>query len=59
MDYPVAFGKHGQLIGKAASKDVPPLKAFLSVPHRLIITEATVMSSPIAYIIQKHPEVYK
>jgi hypothetical protein len=39
VDYPVAFGKHGQLIGMAASKDVPPLKAFLSVPHKLIITE--------------------
>jgi hypothetical protein len=59
VDYPVAFGKHGQLIGMAASKDVPPLKAFLSVPCRLIITEQTVMKSNVAHIILKHPEIFK
>lgn len=43
----------------AASKDVPPLKAFLSVPHRLIITTETVMKSDVAHIVLKHPEIFK
>ena len=59
VDYPVAFGKHGQLIGMAAKKDIPPMKAFLFVPHRLIINELTVRRSKVAYIIDRHPEVYK
>ena len=59
VEYPVAFGKHGQLIGMAAKEDVPPLKAFLFVPHKLIIQEATVRKSCINFIIEKHPEVYK
>ena len=41
----------------AASKDVPPCKAFLFVPHKLIISEATVRKSRIWWIIEKHPEV--
>ena len=35
------------------------MKAFLFVPHRLIINENTVKRSKIAYIIDKHPEVFK
>lgn len=35
------------------------MTAFLYVPYNLIITEATVMRSPIAHIVQKHPEVFK
>jgi hypothetical protein len=37
VEYPVAFGRNGELVGMAAKEDVPPLKAFLFVPHRLII----------------------
>jgi hypothetical protein len=51
VDYPVAFGRQGQLIGMAAKKDIPPMTAFLYVPYNLIITEATVMRSPIAHIV--------
>lgn len=51
VDYPVAFGKHGQLIGMAARKDLPPMKAFLYVPFNLIITENTVMRSSIRHIV--------
>lgn len=43
----------------AASKDIPPMKAFLFVPHRLIIQEGTVRRSEIAFIIDRHPDVYK
>ena len=59
VDYPVAFGKHGQLIGMAAKKDIPPMKAFLFVPHRLIIQEQTARRSEISFIFDKHPELYK
>ena len=59
VEYPVAFGKHGQLIGMAAKKDIPPLKAFLFVPHKLIIQESVARRSEIAFIFSKHPEVYK
>ena len=32
VDYPVAFGKNGELVGMAAKKEIPPLKAFLFIP---------------------------
>ena len=32
VDYPVAFGKNGELMGLAAKKDIPPQKAFLFIP---------------------------
>ena len=32
IDFPVAFGKHGELLGLAAKKDIPPNKAFLFIP---------------------------
>jgi hypothetical protein len=32
VDYPVAFGKRGELIGMAAAKDLTPCEAFLYVP---------------------------
>jgi len=59
VDYPVAFGREGQLVGMAARKDLSPMTAFLYVPYKLIITEASVMRSPIAHIVLKHPEVFK
>jgi hypothetical protein len=59
VDSPVAFGKQGQLVGMAARKDIPPMTAFVYVPYKLIITEATVMRSPISHIVQKHPKVFK
>lgn len=32
VEYPVAFGKDGSLVGMAAREDVPPLKVFLYIP---------------------------
>ena len=32
VDYPVVFGKRGELMGLAAARDIPPLKAFLFIP---------------------------
>lgn len=43
----------------AAKNDIPPLKAFLFVPHKLIINEAVVKRSQIAHIIVRHPDLYK
>lgn len=59
VEYPVAFGREGQLIGMAAKSDIPPLKAFLFVPHKLIINETLVKRSSIGPLIAKHPELYK
>eukprot|EP00347_Sterkiella_histriomuscorum_P010279 403376910 len=59
VDYPVAFGRQGQLIGMAARKDIPPQKAFLFVPQRLMISEVTVRNSKIAPLLSKHPEIFK
>jgi hypothetical protein len=32
VDFPVVFGKNGELIGMAANRDIPPQKAFLFIP---------------------------
>ena len=59
VEYPVAFGRQGQLIGMAAKQNIYPQKAFLYVPQRLIITEITVRNSKIAFLLDKHPEIFK
>jgi len=43
----------------AAKRDVPPLKAFLFIPSKLIITDHTVRASEIAFIITEHPQIFK
>ncbi len=35
VDFPVAFGLKGVLIGMAASKDIAPCEAFLYVPWEI------------------------
>ena len=42
VEYPVAYGKHGELVGMAASRDIDPMTAFLFVPHSLFINETTI-----------------
>ena len=32
IEFPVAFGKNGELIGMAAKQDIPTQKAFLFLP---------------------------
>ena len=39
VEYPVAFGRNGELIGMAASRDIPPMTAFVFVPQALHINE--------------------
>jgi hypothetical protein len=42
VDFPAAFGLKGELVGMAASKDLPPLSAFLYVPFSLHINKHTI-----------------
>jgi len=42
VDYPVAFGKRGELIGMAAAKDLAPCECFLYVPQELQINRHTI-----------------
>ncbi|KAL4495703.1 hypothetical protein ABPG72_014172 [Tetrahymena utriculariae] len=37
VEYPVVFGQYG-LIGAAATKDIAPLTAFISIPNKIIIS---------------------
>ena len=60
IDYPVAFGKNGELMGLCAKKDIPPQKAFLFIPQSLIINELVCKLDPnCGPIYEKHPEIFK
>lgn len=61
MEYPVAFGKHGHLVGMCAARDVPPMTAFLYMPWELMINEQNNRrrSPEIANLYDSHPEVFK
>ena len=60
VDYPVAFGKNGELMGLAAKEDIPPMKCFLFVPQKLIINEIVCKSNKIcSHVYSLHPEIFK
>ena len=61
VEYPVAFGKHGHLVGMCAARDVPPMTAFLYMPWDLLINEANIRkrSPEMAELYDKHPEIFK
>ena len=60
VDYPVSFGKNGELMGLAANCDIPPQKAFLFIPQSIIINELVCKRDPICGpIYEKHPEIFK
>ena len=60
MDYPVAFGKNGELVGLCAKKDIPPQKGFLFIPQKVIINELVCKNDPVCGpIYQKHPEIFR
>ena len=44
-----------------ASRDIPPMTAFLYIPHELLINEHTIRarSPDVAKVYDKHPEVFK
>jgi len=61
VEYPVAFGRHGELVGMAASRDIPPQTAFLFVPQNLFICEDNIrMRSPLlSALYDRNPAVFK
>ena len=61
VEYPVAFGKHGHLVGMCAARDVPPMSAFLYIPYNLTINEANIRarSPEMCELYDKHPEIFK
>ena len=60
VDFPVAFGHHGELMGLAANKDIPPMRGFLFIPDKLMITAEKARKDPVlGPIIKKHPELFE
>lgn len=60
VEFPVAFGKHGELLGLAAKKDIPPQKAFLFIPQKLIINEIVCRQDPVCGpVYEKHPDIFR
>ena len=58
IEYPVAFGKNGDLLGIAAKRPIGPEEAYLYVPNKIIINEDKVWASDIAFIIKRHSDVF-
>lgn len=58
IEYPVAFGKEGNLIGIAAKRPIGPEEAYLFIPNKIIINDDKIMQSEIAYIIERHKDVF-
>ena len=61
VNYPVAFGKHGHLVGMGAARDIPPMTAFLYVPWKLMINEHNIRkrNPEMGALYDKHPEIFK
>lgn len=61
VDYPVAFGKHGHLVGMCAARDVPPMTSFLYVPNNLLINEPNIRkrSPEMCALYDAHPQIFK
>ena len=60
VEYPVCFGKSGQLVGMGALRDIPPMTAFLYIPQELLINRDNIrIRSPhIEKLFIDHPEVF-
>ena len=60
VDFPVAFGRHGELLGLAAKCDIPPNKAFLFIPQDIIINELVCRADPICGpVYEKHADIFR
>ena len=58
IEYPVAFGKSGDLLGIAAKRPIGPEEAYLYIPNKLIINEDKIWSSDLAFVINRHHDVF-
>ena len=59
IEYPVAFGRSGDLVGIAAKRPIGPEEAYLYIPNKLIINEDKVLNSDIAHIVRRHADVFE
>lgn len=58
IEYPVAFGKNGDLLGIAAKRPIGPEEAYLYIPNHIIINDDKIYASDIAFIIERHHDVF-
>lgn len=59
IEYPVAFGKDGALVGLAAKRDIGAGEAYLFIPNKIIINDEKILKSEIGFIIKKHKDVFE
>lgn len=59
IEYPVAFGQSGDLLGIAAKRPIGPEEAYLYIPNKLIINEEKIWTSDIADIVERHADVFE
>jgi hypothetical protein len=61
VEYPVAFGRNGELVGFAAKQDIPPQTAFVFVPQELHINEQNIrIRAPyFGEFIDRNPELFR
>ena len=59
IEYPVAFGKSGDLLGIAAKRPIGPEEAYLYIPNDIIINDDKIFNSEVAHIIRRHADVFE
>ena len=59
VEYPVAFGKSGCLVGIAAKREIGPEEAYIFIPSTITINEEKITKSEIGFIIERHSDVFK
>lgn len=59
VDYPVAFGKEGHLIGMAAKRPIGPEEAYIYIPSTITINDEKILKSEIGFMIEKHADVFR
>ena len=59
IEYPVAFGPSGDLIGLRAKREIGLCETYLYVPVNLTINEEQFKRSWIGEIYEKHPEYFE
>lgn len=59
MEYPVAFGPNGLLIGFAAAKDLEANEVYMELPESSVVNRTYVMKTPLGALIKKHPEIFE
>ena len=59
IEYPVAFGKNGDLVGLAARRKIGAGEAYIFIPNKMIINDEKINNSELGFIIKKHKEVFE